>query len=143
MKKKIFIALSAFMLVFLSGVFAEGSREKAFTVHFFTGKTETVEWMNALIGRFEAENPGIRVEQEFQKDASNVIKVKLASGDIPDITSVYAQEYADQGLYLDLSGMNRWWTRVNPAIREMVTDVKTGKQYRIATNMTMAGLYYR
>jgi hypothetical protein len=98
--------------------------------------------MNDLIARFEAENPGIAVEQEFQQDASNVIKVKLASGDIPDISTVYAQDYVDQGLYVDLTGETEWWSRVNPAIREMCTDVKTGRQYRIATNVTMAGIFY-
>ena len=111
-------------------------------VTFFNGKAETVEWMDKLIARYNSENPGIRVEQEFQKDASNVIKLKFASGDYPDITTVYGQDYADQGLYLDLSGEARWWDRINPAIREMCTDMRSGKQYRIATNMTMAGLFY-
>ncbi|MCL6548300.1 MAG: extracellular solute-binding protein [Alicyclobacillus sp.] len=112
------------------------------TVKFFTGKVETVEWMDDLIRRFNAENPGIVVEQEYQKDASNVIKIKFASGDIPDITTVYVQAYADQGKYLDLSGEEAWWSRVRPSIKELCTDLRSGKQYRIATNMTMAGLFY-
>lgn len=114
---------------------------KKVTVRFFTGKAETVEWMNALIAKFNAENPGIVVEQEFQKDASNVIKVKFASGDIPDITTVYDQGFADQGKYLDLSN-EQWWSRIQPSIREMCTDIRSGKQYRVATNMTMAGIFY-
>ncbi len=124
-------------------LFAAGeAEEETATVNFFTGKTETVEWMDNLIADFEEENPNIQVEQEFQKDASNVIKVKLASGDVPDVTTVWAQEYADEGLYVDLTNEEQWWSRLNPAIREAVTDVKSGRQYRIATNMTMAGLYY-
>lgn len=111
-------------------------------VKFFTGKNETVDWMNSLIKKFNTENPGIVVEQEFQKDASNVIKVKFASGDVPDLLTVYDQGYVDQGKYLDLSNENAWWSRVEPSIKELCTDVKSGKQFRIATNMTMAGLYY-
>ena len=110
-------------------------------VTFFTGKVETVELMNELIAQFNSENPDIIVEQEFQKDASGIIKVKFASGSVPDITTVVMQEYIDQGKYLDLSNES-WWSRIQPSIKEMCTDVKSGKQYRIATNMTMAGLYY-
>ncbi|HZG56362.1 ABC transporter substrate-binding protein [Paenibacillus sp.] len=111
------------------------------TIKFFTGKVETVELIDELIAKFEAEHPHINVEQEYQKDASNVIKVKFASGDVPDITTVYAQDYVDQGKYLDLSN-EPFWSRVQPAIKELNTDIKTGKQFRVATNMTMAGIFY-
>lgn len=108
---------------------------------FFTGKVETIELMNGLIKKFNEENPGIVVEQEYQKDASNVIKVKFASGDVPDITTVVEQDYIDQGKYLDLSN-EAFWSRVLPSIKELSTDVKTGKQFRVATNVTMAGIFY-
>lgn len=108
---------------------------------FFTGKVETVDLINTMIEKFNSENPGIVVEQEYQKDASNVIKVKFASGDIPDITTVVEQDYIDQGKYLDLSS-EAFWSRVLPAIKELSTDVKTGKQFRIATNVTTAGIFY-
>ncbi len=116
------------------------SQEKV-TLKFFTGKVETVDLLNEMIAKFEAENPNISVEQEYQKDASNIIKVKFASGDVPDITTVYAQDFVDQGKYLDLSG-EAFWSRVIPAIKELNTDIKTGKQYRAATNVTMAGIFY-
>lgn len=108
---------------------------------FFTGKVETVELINTMIKKFNEENPNIEVEQEYQKDASSVIKVKFASGDIPDITTVVSQDYIDQGKYLDLS-KETFWTRVLPSIRELSTDVKSGKQYQVATNVTMAGIFY-
>jgi raffinose/stachyose/melibiose transport system substrate-binding protein len=111
-------------------------------ISFFTGKVETVDLVNEMIKQFNTENPDIIVEQEFQKDASNVIKVKFASGAVPDITTVVTQDYIDQGKYVDLSKEKAWWSRVQPSIKEMCTDVKTGKQYKIASNITMAGLYY-
>jgi len=126
-----------------SAAFASGSAESSgpVTVRVFNGKAEAVEWLNGVIAKFNAANPNIKVVQEFQKDASSMIKVKLASGDVPDIVTVYGQDYADQGLYADLSGQSAWWNRLSPAIKELVTDLRSGKQYRIATNMTMAGLY--
>lgn len=82
------------------------------------------------------------VEQEYQNDASSIIKVKFASGEVPDVMTTYEQEFVDQGKYMDLSGMNEWWERLIPSMRESCTDLKTGKQYRVCTNMTMAGFFY-
>ncbi|KIL39441.1 hypothetical protein SD70_19890 [Gordoniibacillus kamchatkensis] len=110
-------------------------------IKFFTGKVETVDFMNDLIKKFNAENPNIEVEQEYQKDASNVMKVKFASGDVPDITTVVSQDYIDQGKYADLSN-EPFWSRILPSIKDLCTDVKSGKQYKVATNVTMAGIFY-
>lgn len=119
---------------------SESAQEKV-TLKFFTGKVETVDLINEMIAKFEADNPNIKVEQEYQKDASNIIKVKFASGDVPDITTVVAQDYVDQGKYLDLSG-EAFWSRVLPAVKDLSTDIKTGKQFKAATNVTMAGMFY-
>lgn len=143
MTRKMCFGFLMLIVVLVSGWGAASQANAAdVTIRFFNGKAEVVEWLDQLIARFNAENPGIKVVQEFQKDASSMIKMKLASGDVPDIVTVYGQEYADQGLYLDLSNERQWWDRIDPAIKEMCTNIKDGKQYRIATNMTMAGLYY-
>ncbi|GIO38244.1 sugar ABC transporter substrate-binding protein [Paenibacillus antibioticophila] len=120
---------------------ASNNKVEKVKLHFFTGKVETVDLMEELIAKFEAENPGIEVEQEFQKDASNVFKVKLASGDVPDITTVVSQEYIDQGQYLDLSG-EPFWERVIPSVKELTADIKTGKNFKAASNVTMGGIFY-
>ena len=111
-------------------------------VRFFTGKIETIDLLNEIIDGFNAANPGIVVEQEYQNDASSIIKVKFASGEVPDVMTTYEQEFVDQGKYMDLSDMNEWWDRLIPSMRESCTDLKTGKQYRVCTNMTMAGFFY-
>lgn len=109
---------------------------------FFTGKVETVDLMDEIIADFNAQSDGITVEQEYQKDASNIIKIKFASGETPDVMTTYEQEYVDQGKYLDLSDMDDIWNRLIPSMKESCTDVNSGKQYRICTNMTMAGFFY-
>ena len=111
-------------------------------VSFFTGKIETVDLLNEIIDGFNAANPGIVVEQEYQNDASSIIKVKFASGVVPDVMTTYEQEFVDQGKYMDLSDMNEWWDRLISSMRASCTDLKTGKQYRVCTNMTMAGFFY-
>ena len=59
-------------------------------VSFFTGKIETIDLLNGIIDAFNAANPGIVVEQEYQKDASSIIKVKFASGEVPDVMTTWA-----------------------------------------------------
>lgn len=144
MNKKIISLLSCFIFTIsiFSFVAVDTKAAAKVKIKFFTGKVETVDLVNKMIAEFNAKNPGIVVEQEFQKDASNAIKIKFASGDVPDITTVVTQDYIDQGKYLDLSGEKQWWSRVQPSIKALCTDVKTGKQYKIASNMTMAGIYY-
>ena len=111
-------------------------------VNFFTGKIETIDLLNGIIDDFNAQNPGIVVEQEYQNDASSIIKVKFASGEVPDVMTTYEQEFVDQGKYLDLGDMSAWWDRLIPSMRESCTDLKTGKQFRVCTNVTMAGFFY-
>lgn len=136
MNKRI-ISVLAILLVVSGSLFANGSPE----VSFFTGKVETIDLMNDIINDFNAQDNGFTVSQEYQKDASNIIKVKFASGEVPDIMTTYEQAYVDQGKYLDLSD-EAWWDRLVPSMRDNCTDIKTGNQYRVCTNMTMAGLFY-
>lgn len=126
-----------------SGAPASSAPEKRdVDLAFFTGKVETVDLIDEIIADFNAQNNGVTVEQEYQNDASNIIKIKFASGEAPDVMTTYEQEYVDQGKYLDLSGMDEWWNRLIPSMRENCTDITSGKQYRVCTNMTMAGFFY-
>lgn len=120
---------------------AEGTAEKAATVNYFSGRVETVSWEEEKIAEFERLHPDINVEFEFQKDASNVIKVKLASGEVPDITTVVNQEFIDQGIFADISDAP-FWDRILPSVKDLCTDLKTGRQYKVAANVTMGGLFY-
>ena len=136
MKKGLAFLLA--MMLCLSSVAALADTK----VSFFTGKIETIDLLNEIIDGFNAANPGIVVEQEYQNDASSIIKVKFASGEVPDVMTTFEQEFVDQGKYLDLGDMNAWWDRLIPSMRESCTDLKTGNQYRVCTNVTMAGFFY-
>lgn len=111
-------------------------------IKLFTGKIETIDVMNEIIADFNESQDRIVVEQEYQKDASNIIKIKFASNEIPDIMTTYEQGFVDEGKYLDLTDQSQWWDRLSPSMKEACTDVKQEKAYRICTNMTMAGFFY-
>lgn len=136
------------LLIVITGAFAQGASEKSgasgkdVDLAFFTGKVETIDVIDEIMADYNVLGKGITVEQEYQNDASNIIKIKFASGEVPDIMTTYEQEYVDQGQYLDLSSMDQWWDRLLPSMRDSCTDVNSGKQYRVCTNMTMAGFFY-
>lgn len=136
MNKKV-ISVFVVLAMLTPALFANGNSE----ISFFTGKVETIDLMNEIINDFNANESEFSVSQEYQKDASNIIKVKFASGEIPDIMTTYEQAYVDQGKYLDLSN-EAWWDRLIPSMKDNCTDIKTNNQYRVCTNMTMAGLFY-
>ncbi len=127
-----------------TGKTAETDKKSAEKVNlkFFTGKQETIEVLNEIIDEFNQSQDHIHVEQEYQKDASNVIKIKFASNEVPDIMTTYEQGFADEGKYADLSDQKQFWDRMTPEMKEACTDVKSGKLYRICTNQTMAGFIY-
>lgn len=111
-------------------------------IKLFTGKIETIDVMNEIIGDFNKSQDRITVEQEYQKDASNIIKIKFASNEVPDIMTTYEQGFVDEGKYMDLSDQKEWWDRMTPEMKEACTDVGQGKAFRVCTNMTMAGFFY-
>lgn len=118
-----------------------GKSEKV-KIKLFTGKIETIDVMNEIIDDFNKSQDKITVEQEYQKDASNIIKIKFASDEVPDIMTTYEQGFVDEGKYMDLSGQSEWWDRMSPEMKEACTDVKQDKTFRICTNRTMAGFFY-
>ncbi|MDE6883559.1 MAG: hypothetical protein K2P48_10635, partial [Lachnospiraceae bacterium] len=96
-------------------------------IKLFTGKIETIDVMNEIIESFNKSQDRITVEQEYQKDASNIIKIKFASDEVPDIMTTYEQGFVDEGKYMDISDQNEWWDRMSPDMKAACTDVKTGK----------------
>ena len=70
---------------------------------FFTGKVETVDLIDEMIADFNAQSNGVTVEQEYQNDASNIIKIKFDS-----ICGVPASEFRSEEWSLDLCGAWRW-----------------------------------
>ncbi|WP_419886040.1 ABC transporter substrate-binding protein [Paenibacillus sp. B-A-8] len=109
---------------------------------FLQGNPEMVEWFNTVIDEFNKQNPGITVVQENSKEPENLLKVKFASGDVPDITNRQPQEFIDKGLFLDLSDHEQWWSRLSPEAKEASSDLKTGKQFKVVTNFINGGIFY-
>jgi len=123
-----------------------GGSQKPVKLSLLNGTVEAVDWLNDQIKAFSERNPGITVEQEFQKTASDVLKVKIASGDTPDIVALaqVPQEFYDQDLFHDFSGDSAIWDRLtDPSIMRTVADTKRPeKHFYLPMTVSYTGLYY-
>lgn len=112
----------------------------------FNGTVEAVDWLNAEIKTFNEQNPGIKAEQEFQKSATDVLKVKVASGDTPDIVALadVPQEFFDQDLFIDFANDPIWNRMSDPVgIKAGVADTKRpDKNFTVPMTLTFTGVYY-
>lgn len=110
---------------------------------FFSGTVELVDFWNAFFKTYNAANKdGITVEQQYQKEATNTLQVKMASGDVPDLISCsVTQDMIDNNKFVDLTNMP-WWSNLSPEMKTDSTDVKSGKIYCVPFLKTEVGLIY-
>lgn len=76
---------------------------------FFQMKNEAKAVYDEIIAKFEAENPGVKINQISPADSETVFLTNVSTGDIPDIMSVYPAEATyksimDEGIMADMTG---------------------------------------
>lgn len=142
MKK--FLALALCAIFTLMGVSAFAEETETVHLEFFNVKPEIVEIMDTLIEKFEAENPGIDIEQTQVPDATTVLQTRAATNSLPDILTYYAtdprfKEMAKNGMLADLTEEDIFST-IDP---EMLADtLYEGKSYILPISMNAAGVFY-
>lgn len=112
----------------LSTAFATPSLADTTTLSFLVDNAPTtVAWANQLKADFEATNPDIKIDIETRPgggDGDNLIKTKLATGDMSDVFnynsgSLFQQINPVQNL-VDLSN-EAWQANVLPSFKQVVT----------------------
>lgn len=142
MKK--FLALALCAIFMLMGVSAFAEETETVHLEFFNVKSEIVDIMDTLIEKFEAENPGIEIEQTQVPDATTVLQTRAATNNLPDILTYYAtdprfKEMAKNGMLADLTEEDIFST-IDP---EMLADtLYEGKSYILPISMNAAGVFY-
>jgi len=109
------------------------------------GMVEIVDWLNEEIETFNEQNPGIKVQQEFLKEGSGALKVKIAAGDMPDIIMGIGvpQDYLDQDLMRDFANDKIWDRLVDPSFKQAAADpTRPDKVFAIPFNMIYQGMFY-
>lgn len=147
--KRIHVGLASLMsLALLAGCSTKEATQKSESqkveIEFFQMKTEAVDTYNKIITKFEAENPNIKVTQNNVPDAKNVLQTRMASGDLPDVFSIYPNEsnykvQANDGYLLDLTGQKF----LENANSEVLNSVKlSDKDYALPISLNTIGVYY-
>lgn len=91
---------------------------------------------------FKKENPDIDVELQFPgTEYENLLKVKMAANDLPDVFDTHGWAQIRYGKYLaDLRG-EAWASQMTDTIKNVVTD-KDGKVYALVISEAKDGIVY-
>lgn len=92
--------------------------------------------------QFTKENSTITVDfQAPGKEYENIMKIKMASNDMPDVFATHGWAKIRYGNFLaDLKDQS-WTSRISPAIKDSITD-KTGKVYILPIDWEKTGFLY-
>lgn len=110
---------------------------------FLNGGVELVDFWNSFFSKYNKTNKdGITVEQQYQKEATNTLQVKMASGDVPDLISCsVTHDMINNKKFVDLTDMSLW-NSLSPEMKTDSIDVKSGKVYCVPFLKTEVGLIY-
>lgn len=147
--KKTMVVLLVICLFMVGGqVWSSGDGDAGadvVTLEFFQQKREVVEIFDEIIARFEAENPGIKIEQNHIADSNQVLISRLATDDVPPIlthwpNSVEYSTAALEGYYIDLTGD----PVASGALEGVIESIKldNGKNYAVPISVNTQGIFY-
>lgn len=126
-------AAAAVAVVAIAGMLggcSAGSDPDVTTLNFFQFKGEAREDFDAIIAKFEAENPDIRVVQNQVADADTIIRTLLVKDKAPDVITLNGNgnfgRLAQAGVFYDFSD-EPVLDAINPAVQEILADLGNKK----------------
>ncbi|MFP3122326.1 ABC transporter substrate-binding protein [Ectobacillus funiculus] len=120
---------------------AKGDQVKL-TVFSSASEQETKNAMTKITESFEKENPNIDVEIQFPgQDYENMMKVKMAANDLPDVFDTHGWSKIRYGKYLADLKDQEWASQLTDSIKPVVTD-EQGKVYALPLNEAKDGITY-
>lgn len=142
------VLLVSVLLIFSLPVFAGGQQEGkdgVVEIEFFQRKREVVDLFDEIIARFEAANPGIKVEQIHVSDHDQVLASRLASDDVPDVLTHWPNkadyvQAAMDGFWLDLTNS----PVADGALPDIIDSITldNGKNYAVPISVNTQGIFY-
>lgn len=102
----------------------------------------TATVVQGILDEFMKANPGIKID--FNAPAAtyeNLMKVKMAANDMPDIFSTHGWAKARYGNFLLDLRKEGWASKISPSIKPQVTD-ETGKVYVLPIDQDKSGMTY-
>lgn len=103
------------------------------------------EWAKVLqdiSSKFSTENPDVKIDfQAPGKEYENIMKIKMAAKDMPDVFSTHGWAKVRYGNFLADLKSEEWVSRISPAIKDSVSDDK-GKVYILPFDWEKGGFVY-
>ncbi|WHY64790.1 extracellular solute-binding protein [Neobacillus sp. SuZ13] len=149
MKKRLIITMILLLSFGLFGCSSGGSEKSnasgdkvKLTVMSSTADQGMKTALTEVVKAFEKENPSIKVDLQFPgSNYENILKMKMASNDLPDLFDTHGWAIKRYGNYLaDLSG-EKWAANLSDTIKPVITDDK-GKLYVLPLNEAKEGVLY-
>jgi raffinose/stachyose/melibiose transport system substrate-binding protein len=95
-----------------------------------------------IINQFEKENPNIHIDlQSPGANYENILKMKMASNDLPDLFDTHGWAIKRYGNYLGDLRDEPWAKNLSDSIKPVITD-KNGKVYVLPLNEAKEGVMY-
>jgi len=143
MKKRL-LALSLIVVVCLVLVnIASFAASSTVTISVWINRPPaTAAVFQTIIDKFMKENPSIKVD--FNAPAAtyeNLMKVKMAANDMPDVFSTHGWAIARYGNFLLDLRKESWASKVASSIKAQITDEK-GKLYVLPLDQDKSGMTY-
>ena len=129
-------------VVLLVGASALGASEKT-KITVFNNQSQIAQGIiEAITADFMKVNPDIEVDlQSYGKDYESMMKIKMASNDLPDVFATHGWAVTRYGEYLADLSKEAWAPRVKDSIRRIITD-KDGKLCVLPMDVDITGMTY-
>jgi raffinose/stachyose/melibiose transport system substrate-binding protein len=112
------------------------------TVYSTIGEPKNQEMMKSIGDAFTKENPDISVDFQFPgAEYENILKVKMAANDLPDVFDTHGWAIIRYGKYLADLKDEPWAANQTDTIKPVVTD-KEGKVYALVMSEAKDGISY-
>jgi|HigsolmetaGSP12D_1036236.scaffolds.fasta_scaffold01728_3 raffinose/stachyose/melibiose transport system substrate-binding protein len=112
------------------------------TVYSTIEEPPNQEMMKSIASDFTKENPNIQVEFQFPgSEYENILKVKMAANDLPDVFDTHGWAIIRYGNYLADLRDQPWASQLTDSIKPVVTD-KDGKVYALVMSEAKDGITY-
>ncbi|TDF99663.1 ABC transporter substrate-binding protein [Paenibacillus piri] len=112
------------------------------TVYSTTSATPNQDVMKSIANDFMKENPNIQVEFQFPgSEYENILKVKMAANDLPDVFDTHGWAIIRYGKYLADLKDSPWASQQTDTIKPVVTD-KDGKVHALVLSEAKDGISY-
>lgn len=126
-----------------TGTSASGGGAKIrLTVYNTTSDAAVQGALKDVAGDFMKENPDIQVEFQFPgSEYENILKVKMAANDLPDVFDTHGWAVIRYGKYLADLKDEPWAANLTDTVKPVVTD-KDGKVYALVLSEAKDGITY-